>query len=327
MSAGMDVVRREGSREVRVLGVIVIALLIGAYLSWTKKAEKATTEKVTLVDLKPDDLAGMEMHTKTQTVSVSQREEGKTKYYWFSLESGSRKRGFVGGKAVKDLIESFAPLKAIRSLGSDFTPAQLDEMKFTKVEGKLILHMRGGDRVLDLGGRSYGARDWYVRPAGGKEIYLVSSRVLADLEFPEGRFMQRQLKTLEPKEIAAVTIKAGDQVKKAIHGNMLSEKDAFWADEATPSEANETLGNYLDKLNSLTAVSYLEESVLADATPVLEVAWYKDDEPKENMKLLRIADGDKHKYVAVSTATILPVEVTRSTAEQLEQDLAVVLAK
>lgn len=327
-TADSGVVRREGSKEVRVLFGVVFVLLIGAYLSWTKKEQKATAEKVVMADIKADDLTGLGLMTKTQTVSVEKKTAERRDYWWFSIETGTRKRGFVGGEASKELLESFGPLMAQRKLGSSFTPEQLEEMKLAgRGEGKLILKLRNGERSYDLGGRTFGARDWYVRPTGGKDVYLVPSKTIADLEFPEGRFMQRQLRKLALKDVSAVTIKAGGQEKRLLHQNRLSEKDAFWADADAADAPNETFGNYVDKLNALAAIAYVEQDALKDATPVLQVTWFEDDKPKESTQLFRVADGDKTKYLAVSDATLLPVEVTRSTAEQLEQDLAVVLAK
>jgi hypothetical protein len=326
MSQAAGIRRDEGIGEVRVLGGLLAVLLVGAYLSWTKKEETVSSEKVTVLEAKPDDIQGLRLYTKTQTVSVERRTTEGEPYVWFEIETGTKKRSFVGNKTTSSLFESFGPFVALRSLGSSLTKEQLDQAKLEKPESKLVLRLRDSDRTYEVGGRTYGARDWYVRATGQKEVYLVASRVLSDIEFPEGRFMQRKLRNLEDKDVTAAVLKAGPREKRMLHQNRLSDKDAYWADAAQPDAKNETIENWLDKLTNLNASTYLEESALKDATPVFEVAWFEEDEAKERVTLYRVPDGDKQKYLARSTATRLPVEVPRSTAEQLEQDLAVVLA-
>lgn len=328
MTGRAAVIRREGTTEVRVLAGVVLLLLAGAYLSWTRKEQKVTQETVTILDVKPSEVQGLALVTRTQTVSVERRKAvgDQPAYVWFDVGAGAKKRGFVANKTVSTLFESFAPFQAFRSLGSELTPQQLEEAKLDPPQGKLIIRLAGGDRTYDLGGRTFGARDWYVRPSGSKEVYLVASRVVSDLEFPEGRFMQRPLRGLVEKDLSAAVLEAGGKQKRFLHQNRLSEKDEYWADPKSPDVRNETIENYLAKLNGLAASAYLEPDVISGATKVLEVSWLEDDDPKERLVLYRLPDGDKHKYVAVSTISILPVEVQRTTAEQLEQDLAVVLA-
>ena len=321
-------VRREGTTEVRVLAGVVLLLLVGAYLSWTRKEQKVTQEKVTILDVKPSEVQGLALLTRTQTVSVERRKasgDGPA-YVWFDVGSGAKKRGFVANETVTGLFESFAPFQAFRSLGTDLTAEQLEEAKLDPPQGKLIIRLASGDRTYEIGGRTFGARDWYVRPSGGKEVFLVASRVISDLEFPEGRFMQRPLRKMVEKDISAAVLKAGDKEKRFLHQNRLSEKDEYWADPRSPDVRNETIENYLAKLNGLAASAYLEPDAISGATKVLEVSWLEGDDVKERLELYRVPGGDKEKYVAVSTASILPVEVPRTTAEQLEQDLAVVLA-
>lgn len=324
--SGQVTIRPEGRGEVRVLGAAVAVLLVLAYLSWTRKETKVTEEKVTITDTSADQLEGITMITRTQTVAAERRKLAKGEPLpYFTVEGGARKRSFVGNKSTKDLFASFAPFVALRGLGPGLTADQLKEVKLDHPSGKLVVRTKAGDKTFEIGGRSYGARDWYLRPVGSKEVYLVASRVLSDLEFPEGRFMQRKLRELESKDVSSAVLKAGQKEKRMLHQNRLSEKDAYWADSAAPDARNETIENYLSKLDGLTASTYLEPDAVKDATQVLEVSWYEDESPKETMTLYRTHEGDKLKYIAVSTATQLPVEVPRTTAEQLEQDLAVVI--
>jgi hypothetical protein len=139
--------------------------------------------------------------------------------------------------------------------------------------------------------------------------------------------MQRKLRVLEGKEVSGAVLKAGPNERRLLHQNRLSESDAYWADAKNPDQKNETIENYVNKLEGLSATAYVEADALKEATPVLEVSWLEDDAPKEKLAIYRVPDKDKSKYLAVASSTHLPVELPRSTAEQLEQDLAVLLAE
>ncbi len=320
--------RADGAREVKILGGSLVLLMAASYLSFTKKDEAVSAEKVTILEAKPEQLKGISMITRTQTIAFERRKSAAGEEYpWFTIESNKKKRGFKGNKSTTGMIETFAPFSALRTLGADVVGDQLAETKLDRPESKLILRVGNGDKVFEVGGRTFGTRDYYLRAAGGKEIYLVASKNLADFEFPESRFMQRQVKEIETKDVTSVLLKAGNKEKRFLQQNRLSTKDAFWAAQETPEAKSETFENYLHKVESLSASGYVEESAIAGATKVLEISWHEDEKAKEILTIYRGGEPGKEKYYGVSTTTVMPVELPKTSTEQVEQDLASVLAE
>lgn len=313
--------------EVKVWGATLAVLLVGAYLSYTKKDESGSTEAVTILDQKKEALTRIDFYTKTQTVSVSLKDEGGEKYGWFEVEVRKRKRTFAGNEETDKLLEGFAPFKALRSLGKDLAGKEFEETKLQKPERRLVLSYGGEKREFEVGGRTSGARDHYLRAKGGNEIYLVASKILGDLEYPEGKFMQRKLRAAKLDQVEKVSLSAGGKTKVALQKNKSAGKDAFWAAEATPEDKDETLGNFVDKLDKLTATDYLDDAkVIEGAQTVLEATWFGEaDKNLGTTKLLKKGQGKDTEYYAVSGATHLPVKVSRFTSEQLEKDLGTLL--
>ena len=157
-------------------------------------------------------------------------------------------------------------------------------------------------------------------------MFLVANRVLSDLEFPESKFMQRKLRLAKREDIAYVTFSAGGKLKKALHKNRLSAKDAYWADEAAPEEKSESIDLYLDKVDKLSAIKYSSDfAPIVEGEPVVEISWYGEgDKLLEQLSLSKDKVGKRVRWIARSTSTHVPVEVTRSTAEQLGRDLSVI---
>lgn len=320
-------------KEVRIYGSLLAVLLIAAFFSWSREtpsgSEFGADEKVVILDAPKESIKALNLYTKTQTVAFSlKKDEGAKSYAWFTVEQNQRKRSFAGNDKVDKLIESFAPFKGLRSLGK-LTGAELAETKLDKPERKLVIGLKNGDKVFELGGRTSGARDHYVRAQGGSEVFLVASQVLGDFEFPEGRFMERRLKEPALRDVSKVIISANGKAKTILHKNRLAQSDSFWASDSKPDEKSETLGNYVDKLDRLTAIEYANDDAPypKQGTPVLTSTWHgEDDKSVATIEIYKAGEKDKSEYYALSSLTRVPVKISKFMADQLERDLASVLA-
>lgn len=312
--------------EVKIYGVLLVGLLLGAYLSWTKEDTPAEQKDVTILDVQPEQLEQITLYAKTQTIAVSFQEAAGDRYAWFEIESKNKKRGFVASDKFDDHLKKMAPFKAERSLGR-LSGEELKQTELEEAKKKLEIAYAGKKKAFQVGGRTSGSRDHYVRAEGGDEVFLVGSKTLSDLEFPEGRFMQRKLRTENIDEVEKVVISSSLGTKTALHKNRLSKKDAFWADESAPDTQSETIGNYVDKLDKLVITEYLaDEAEMKDAEPVMEVTWFGEgDKPLGTTKILKKGEEKKAVFFATSPATRRPVKVSRFTADQLERDLKTLL--
>lgn len=316
-------------REVKFYSVVLMALMVLAYLSWTKKDE-ATKDagKVTLLSAAPKAIEKLEFFSKTSTVKMTFREVGGERFAWFEMQGSRSPRVFGGSEKTEKFLETFAPFEALRGLGNDLSE---DELKLTGLktpERKLIITVQGKAKTFDVGQRTNGARDHYVRPKASQAVFLVASKVLSDLQFPEGKLMQRKLRNEPGTEVAKVSLSVGDLKLTALHRNRLSAKEAFWTSEKAPKTKNETLGNYLEKLEKLTASEYLkDETAFEAAEPVLEAVWFAEDgDELGRVSLRRTGTGKDATYYALSKTTRVPVKVSRFTAEALQQDAAAALS-
>lgn len=316
-------------REVKLYGAVLAALLFAAYLSWTRKEAPQDLEKATLLEVKAEAIQALDLYTKSTTVAFSRRQgEGGQSYPWFAVETQERARGFAGNDEVKKLLEGFGPFTAVRSLGKELSQRELEEIQLAKPQATLVITHGTTRKEFEVGGRTGGARDWYVRPKGGKEVFLVASRILGDLEFPESKYMQRRLRAELVKDVERLTLNGGGRSLVALQKNRESGPEAFWSTEAAPEERDETLGNFIDKLEKLSVAEYLEGDRLEDAVPILEVEWTGAAGKRlGSAKLYRRGEGKTADYLAVSSTTRVPVKVSRFTGEQLERDLPSVLSR
>jgi hypothetical protein len=309
--------------EVKLLGALLVALLVGAYLSWTKEDAPTEEKAITIIDLKKEQIEGLTLMAKTGTVTVTFKQDGAERYPWVTFQNRAKNYGFAASETLMEHLGKFAPFNAARSLGRNLSAEELKQTGLDKPHSKLELSYAGKKKLFEIGGRTSGSKDHYVRMQGDAEVFLVESKVISDLEFPEGRFMQRKLRNQKLEDLEKVVIGSALGTKTGLHKNRLSTKDAFWADETAPDTKSETLENYLDKLDKLTVAEYVtDEAATKDAVPVLEVTWYGENlKDLGTTKLVRKGEDKDANYYASSPATHGMVKVSKFTAEQLERDL------
>ena len=311
--------------EVRIFAGLLALLLTAAYMSWTREDVEVTKKDVTIWDVPVAQLERVELVTTTQTVAFSYRGDGDARYGWFDVTRRGKKNAFVANDSAEEALEKFAPFKALRSLGRTLDDTILEDIGLERPKRKLTVTANGQTRVYDLGNRTHGARDHYVRPKDSDAVYLVAARTVGDLELPDSKFMQRQILVKPLNEVDGALLAANGKTLEAVHKNRQDKKSAFWATSGE-EKPNEQLGSFMLKLSRLTVRSYPESEDVDDAEAVLEIDW-KDDkgESMGTTTLYQSGEGDVAKYYAKSDRTFQRGELNKTTAARLMADLASVL--
>lgn len=308
--------------ENRIYTALLVALLAGAYASWTYE-DTPTETAVALIDAPPAALEKLELKGRTSTVTAVLEDVEGTLRARFTVEKKPQRRTFWSNETFEEDLGKYARLEAARSLGA----LEADELEQTGLDAPsrtVSIITQGQTLELEVGGETNGARDFYVREKGKAEVYLLSRRLFMDLESPGNRFMQRKLRRAPAKEVVSATLTAGDRSLELLHKNRLSPKDAYWSTADAPETPAEAAGNFMDKIERLSALEYLDASRaerFEGAPVVLRVAWTGTAKALDTLELRRAQDG---RYWARTAATHAPVEVSKSTGEQIESDLALV---
>ncbi|MEL7367907.1 MAG: DUF4340 domain-containing protein [Myxococcota bacterium] len=312
--------------EVRAFGLLLAILLTSAYLSWTHEDDGVDTSEVTLFDIPATKLERIELFAKTQTVAVSLDHTDANVTGWFEIKRRSKRTVFTGNDEAGEMFAKFAPFTALRSLGKNLSDEELEKLGLDKTERSLVITANGQTRTFEIGARSHGARDHYIRAEGSPEVFLVASKTIADFEFPESRFMQRKILVRPLGDVDTAVLVANGKTLEATHKNRNDRTNAFWSGKGE-TKPNEQLGSFMLKLSRLTIRTYPEDLTDAEkASTFLEIDWR--DERGESMgttTLSRLGEGKTARYFAKSDTTRRPGELSKTAATQLEQDMQSVL--
>jgi hypothetical protein len=107
----------------------------------------------------------------------------------------------------------------------------------------------------------------------------------------------------------------------------VAEKQEAWADAATPAKPNETLVNWMSKLDRVRTLEFVPKPA-PPPTPdqaVVRVEYFAGSKSLGFFELYKVAGEKGPEYLARTEYSRWFVKVANSAAEQLDQDLAALL--
>jgi hypothetical protein len=338
------------------VGLFVVASLLGLR-AWT--AEDEPNKKPVAAELwsgRVADLSRIEYRTEKKVVSLEPKEDESGRYFIGTVETppekpkpaasgpdagpaaapkpapapeSSEPKRFISLTKGAELAESLATLKASRVLGK-IAPERIPDFGFDKTDqGELKVVVAGKEHSLQLGEKTPGGSDRYVRDTATGEAYVIAGTIANDLTSADNRLIEREFHDFGDDKVAKVVIKTATGSREVVRHAV--EKD-FWAKPDSPDTKDETVSNWMTKVDRLRVTTYVES---LDPAPkpedqVVSLEYFNDHGRKLGFfELVRrpAKDGkEKPDYVARSERTRWHATVLKSTAEQIDQDLASVLA-
>jgi hypothetical protein len=240
---------------------------------------------------------------------------------------------FLANAKFDELLKSLAPLRAVRALG-EIPKAKYAQFGFDKVGTYLRMECGGKKLALDVGGRTYGAGDRYVRDPKAKESYLLEGRIVSELQSAQFKFMQGELHDFALTDVDEAVVSAQGMQRKLVHRNRLVKEEARWVDAAAPDRRNELFGNWFERVGRLKAKAYLAEGQQPGGdlkieakppAPVVSIEYKLEAKPKDKVEIVKVDTEQGAFYYAKSGTTRRWVSLYDSLAKQVDEDVAMVV--
>jgi hypothetical protein len=223
----------------------------------------------------------------------------------------------VGG--ADKLATALAPLKAMRALGR-VGDDRAAEFGLAEPDATVSFKVGGAEHKLLLGGVTPGGGDRYVKDPASGEVYVLKGEPLRSLESAESSLMERELHEWKEGDVTALKILAGGKTRALVRGGADAKK--FWADAAKPDENDETLGNWISKLDRLRPMEFTAAPPEGRETVVrLEYKAGSKDLGFVEIVKTKAAETGKSDYFLQTERTRLFAKVATGLGEQLDQDL------
>src|SRR6185369_2671831 len=106
-----------------------------------------------------------------------------------------------------------------------------------------------------LGGPTPGGGDRYVKDAASGEAYVLKGEAIRNLEGADSMMVEREVHEWKDADVTVAKVIAGGKSRELVRGG--TEAKRFWADAASRDTNDETLGNWMNKLERLRPSEYL----------------------------------------------------------------------
>lgn len=329
-------------RSLTTHAVLLVAAAVFALVVWTREdADLPEGEPtVTVWKATPERVEQIAFEAKDTKVRIDKRQDAHGRYYVVQVDKTSaappppepdvessmdsppeppkaperKTTRLVSVEGAEKLAELLAPLKASRAIGK-ITKDRAEEFGFKEPTGTIRVKIGGATKELVVGGSTPGGGDYYVKVGATGEVYSVDGQLVRMLEHADARLSERELHKYEPGELKRVKIAAPSGAVE-----LVELKGEGWARARTPTTKDETAGNWMTKLASLSTTEYLEK-LPAGATRILRMDYLGDSKPIGFLELYKVPDDKHAKYYVRSERTRWFGQALQSVADQVEQDL------
>ena len=248
--------------------VVLLAIAAGASVSvWTKdKKPVVSAGEVTVWNARPTDVQRIVFESKSKKVSLETRKDAQGRWFYGVSETQSPHAAdagpppppkvvtFVSVAQGNRIAEALAPLKALREVGK-IGDDRAAEFGMKEPDGSLSVTIDGKERKLTIGGHTPGGGDRYVRDETGNLLYVIKGEVPRDLESGDGTLSEREPHGFKDNDLESVRIVARGKTREVLRRGPESKR--IWADPTDPNKADETVSNWIAKVDRLRPIDYL----------------------------------------------------------------------
>jgi hypothetical protein len=231
---------------------------------------------------------------------------------------------FVSVVSGEKLLEKLAPMAAYRSVGK-LDPKRAAEFGLDKPQGTLHVSVGGNKHSLIIGGVTPGGSDRYAKDKATGQVWAIPGEVADSFLYADSRLLERDLHGFPNEDIKRLKLVRGPRTRELVR---IEGKSDAWADAAAPSKQDETAGNWVNRIQRLRVMEYVEPKQRPEGPEALvaKLEYYgSGSAPLGRLELTRFGQAGTAEYYVRTEHTRWWAKVAKSTAEQIEQDVASVL--
>jgi hypothetical protein len=328
------------------VGLLVLASA-AAFSIWTReeKPEQDKTETVEVWGGAPEAVESVVFDGKQRSVKIQPKKDAVGRWYVVTMDkeiavpaprpsadAGAPPQApppkheittFLSMKSGDELMKKLANMKAVRALGKA-DAGKLADYGLDKPEGTLKVKVGGKEQVLTIGAQTIGGTERYAKYATSGEIFALEGDLIQSLTFADSRLTERELHAFQNDEVKKITISKGGKKRDVVR---VAEKKEAWADAATPNKPDETVVNWMTKVERLRAVEFVEKPAqpLAPDQAVVRVEYFAGPRSLGFLEVYKVNGEKGPEYLGRTEFTRWYVKLVASSAEQVEQDLGALL--
>lgn len=323
-------------------GLLVVssAMALSIWLR-DEEADQPKAQEVEVWSGKPESVEAVSYESKSRKVRLEPRKDAQGRWYVAHFEKteespashppidggahppvpeGKRtKETFVAVKQAEDLVKKLAPFMALRSIGKS-DPAKAADYGLDTPEGTLKVKIAGKEHALTIGGQTPGGAERYAKYGSPGELFAISGELTQSLSYADTRLMERELHGYMPEEVDTIKLSRAGKVREVVR---VPGKQDAWADASTPTKPDETVVNWLTKLERVRVTEYVEKlpTPVRPDDLVIRVDYFGRGKNLGYLELYKTTSDKSPEYLARTEYVRWYTKVVNSAAEQVERDV------
>ncbi len=336
-----------GKRSIFIHAGLVVTSAVLALGVWTrdKQSKPVAAGDVTVWSGRPADIERIVYEGKKKRLELTAKKDDVGRYFVGTIEKEKAAPkppadpdagappdapapektvvGLVSVTPAEKLADLLAPLKSIRAVGQ--VPADKEaDFGLNDPEGTLTVKIRDAERKLLIGGATPGGGDRYVRDPASGEVYILKGDIFRNVDTPESTLLERDLHEWKDAEVVSAKLTAGGKTATFVRGG--PETKRFWATSEAKDTADETIGNWMSKVDRMRPTEFVQQTPDPHET-VARIDYAGSGGTLGYLEIVRgpSSDAGKPQYFVVTERTRLHGKVPGSAGEQVEQDLGTIV--
>lgn len=305
------------------VAALVLGGLSAAYaFSREKNPMQALETGATIWPGRPSDVQKIVFENANRRLTLEAKKDGGDRWFLGTVQplpAPSPSKPFPAVATMTKLTEALVPLRATRSFGK-LEKFRYAELGLDKHDTSLTVDIGGRERKLWIGAPSPGATDRYVLDDATNDVYAVKVDPFQDLEAGDNRLAEHDQHDFRELDTASAKIISRDRTRNVVSSGPDGKK--FWADAADREKADETVVNFMQKVDRLRATEYVDKQP-DGAKLVARIEYTGGAKQKGYLELMKspTKEGDKSDYWMTTEYLHLYGKLIQSMAEQVEQDI------
>lgn len=320
------------------MGALAAASLGVAYLTWQRPKETKTESNITVLDATKGSLQKIHYEDGTRFVDLTRRTddgdpvvwlrqgfmEGKTPVFdagtptpvdaGFFADGGAMPprpvaqvlppvvtptRDLRGNERADKAWEKFTPLDAVRALGV-LSEQKMKELGFGDNPKLLVVTVAGTERRFRVSTPSAGFVGQYVLDEKSKEVYLLASGALSDIEPASTTLVDRRLHAFKASDYDSFVVTVDDKKKEFVQTDANIPQTTKVAPKDNPTKPDEFAKNWHDKVwNRMIVTEVLgkdEKPARGEPVLLLRVDYFTKGKSKGYLELGRLPQNATEVY-------------------------------
>jgi hypothetical protein len=308
------------SRSVTVYGVLLVAALVGSYLTWTHEPTTRDAPGATVADIPAETVEAVRYEAPRREIVVTRRRTDGQTFWWVESTRKGETDKYRASPTFDRFLDDLQPLRAKRRL-PNLDDDRRKAFGFDDPSTLTISTKTADERTFEIGERTYGGRYVYLHDTTSGEGFVVGGELVGPFDFASEQLREKRLVAFGEDDAASVQLEYDGRQLDLVRRNRDDPTAAYWSRRSSPTRKSRAVQSWVERFFRLEAEDYIEGAAPSGLTTRVTATVESTEGETSSVELSLRDTGNQTAYFAESDLTRRLVSLDRSAASGLIGDI------